>query len=304
MESDGNSALLATFLSRWPPAAPVSDEQEMQAALERAVEEARNAWTSVDMPSEQFVAYMAERADGSLAPLEALTHLKVPDLYLACGCAGGNTQAIAAFEAVYLAALRPAVARIDPGSTDEVIQQLRVTLLMGNEESPEDREPKIGQYRGRGTLKGWLEVSAKRLALALARRGADDHLALDELTIAAPAFEPQLEQLRARYSDDFRQLVKAAVRQALAGLSFEERNLLRWHLVDNVSLRKLALVRNTNVSKLSRDYAHIRASILAHVRDALCQHTGLPGADVDSIIGALLSRISISISVVLAQAAG
>jgi RNA polymerase sigma-70 factor len=290
----------AVFLSRWPPDAAPGAPEALEQALGRALAEAAAAWPALVMDEDRFVAHMAERTEAAGTPAEAVAALRVPDLYLAWACAAAQPAALAAFEA-YLERVRPNLFRIDPGPAfgDEVLQLLRIRLLVGEERDGEAPEAKIAQYRGRGSLDGWLGVTARRLALSLKREG-DRGVDLFEMVALSSERDPELDQLRLRYLGDFRNVVREEVRGAIAALSFEDRNLLRWHLVENLSLRKLATVRGTHVSTVSRDYARVRAAILAHVREVLKERTGLPTRDVDSVLDGLLSRISISIGGLLA----
>jgi RNA polymerase sigma-70 factor (ECF subfamily) len=305
MTLDANANRGAVFLSRWPPEAAAGTMEALGAALDGALCEAVAAWPDLVMDEERFVAHLAERADSSGVPAQALAALRIPDLYLTWGCGAGQPAALAGFE-THLARARPSVARIDgaPAFVDEVLQVMRIRLLVGEEREGEQREPKILQYRGRGPLDGWLGVTARRLALSLKGEGNGAHVdrGVDLLEMVALSSErdPVLDQVRLRYLGDFRQVVREEVRQAIAGLSFEDRNLLRWHVVENLSLRKLATVRGTHVSSVSRDYARVRAAILAHVREALKTRTGLPTRDVESVLEGLLSRISLSIGGLLA----
>lgn len=298
MEVDPTIDLEGSFLSRWPTAAAAATPDprgDLRRTLASAVTTAAREWPEVHIPPEQFVGYMAERADATLAPVDAVGALCLSDLYLACGCARGDQQAIASFDADFLTKLRPLLIRINPAPAfaDEVLQELRVGLLVSGNAAG---EAKIAQYRGRGSLRGWLKVAARRLALALVR-DLEPYADLD--AAVATAEDPELDHLRRRYTADFRQVVRGAVSEALRQLSSEDRNLVRWHLVDATPLRKIAQVRGLNVSTVSRDYARVRGLILRRVRQALVEQTGLPDTDVDQVMGVLLSRISISLTAIV-----
>jgi RNA polymerase sigma-70 factor (ECF subfamily) len=303
MTLDANADRGAVFLSRWPPGAAMGAMDALETALGGALAEAAAAWPELTMDEERFVAHLAERADTTVTPERAVAGLRVADLYLTWGCGAGQAAALAAFES-HLGRARYTVAGIDPAPSfaDEVLQLLRIRLLIGEEREGEVREPKILQYRGRGPLDGWLGVTARRMALSLKSAAGKGEVGVDlfEMVALSSERDPVLDQVRLRYLGDFRQVVREQVSQAIGRLSFEDRNLLRWHLVENLSLRKLATVRGTHVSSVSRDYARVRAAILAHVREALKARTGLPTSDVESVLEGLLSRISISIGGLLA----
>ena len=68
------------FTSRWPLSAATSPKGQLRVALASATKTAAAAWPRVQVASEQFVGYLAERADAALAPLEALGNLHLSDL--------------------------------------------------------------------------------------------------------------------------------------------------------------------------------------------------------------------------------
>lgn len=301
MARDINSALGASFMSRWTPTADSPATDDLDLALAAAIETARAAFPEVVIPSEEFAAYLAERADPAHAPIPAVEAMNVAELYLACGCGRGSREALAAFEATYIPLVTPFIAKIDsaPAFVDEVKQLLRLCVLVGEEKKADDREPKILRYRGRGSLKGWLGVTAARIAVDLKRKGTAREVSLDDLVVQASASDPEVNHLRGRYLGDFREVVKRAVSAALEALEASDRNLLRWHLIESLSLRKIAAVRGVHVATVAREYARLRARVMDQVRAALRESSGLPSQDVDSVLGALASRISISIGGVL-----
>jgi RNA polymerase sigma-70 factor, ECF subfamily len=287
--------LAAVFLSRWPPEAQTDPLALLEAALEQAFLAGRAAWPQVEVSADQLAAYLGERCDARLTPVAALAALQVTDLFLACACAAGSPAAIAALDAHYLSQLAPAIVKVNasPAFVDEVTQRIRVSLLMGNQDGDAEREPRIGLYRGKATLGRWLVVVATRAAINHGKSEART-MALDEVLEVASFESPELELLRHRHLKDFSQLMKAALRQTIAGLTAEERNLLRWHLAENLSLRKIAVLRGTNVSAISREYARVRAFIKDRLVERLLEATGLSRDELHSLMTVLVSRLSLT----------
>ena len=137
----------------------------MHAALvSRLLADGRAAWPTVAVPEPAFAARIAALvASGEVA----VDGLRGADLYLACGCAGGDAAAVAGFEAL-LAPLRAQLARAghDPAVVDDALQLVRYRLLVATPE----RAAKIDTYRGQGSLAGWLRVVVLRQVRALGRR--------------------------------------------------------------------------------------------------------------------------------------
>ena len=291
MSADLNAELAALFLERWPEGTP--EDPGLGARLIEVHAAAQTAWPDLGIGAELLAGYLSERADITRPPDQALAGLASNDLYLACACARQIPTALAAFDAHHLAALGGVVGRIDPSPSfaDELKQLLRVRLLVGGE----DGIPAILQYRGQGSLRGWLGVVATRAALELKRGGEQRWVDLEEVVLQASSETPELRYLRGKHLHDVRQDTRTAVAEALAELAPAARNLLRWHLVDNVSLRKIAVARGTYVVAVAREYARIRAGILARVRLKLQGRIGLSAAEADSLLAAMASRISITL---------
>jgi RNA polymerase sigma-70 factor, ECF subfamily len=290
-----SAPLAAAFLAQRPPDSEAGSMEDLEAALERALEAGRTAWPEVQIGGDDFAAYLGERTDPGEAPVAALSSLHLTDLYLACACASGEPRAIAALEDKYLIWVGPQVASLDASKTfaDEMRQTLRIRLLMGKHDARGPTEPKIIQYRGKAKLASWLAVIATRTAIDLTKKEAR-LTELDEVLEVASAESPELELLRGRYLGNFQTAVKDAVVEAMSVLTPEERNLLRWHLVEKLSLRKIAALRGSNVSAMSREYARIRASIRECIVEKLRAQTGLPRKELDSLMTVLISRITLT----------
>ncbi len=293
-DAESSRELTAILVSRWPGASATIDES-LGTQLEELHRTAASAWPDLEVDAPRFIEYLAERLDGSRPAAQALAEVEVADLYLACACAARVPAALAAFESQHLSALAPIVARVDasPAFIDEVTQAVRIRLLVGNVGG--DSLPAILQYRGKGPLRGWLSVVATRTAMSLKRHGPP-RATLEEAVLQASLDNPELQSLHNLYLDDLREVIRAALSGTLASLAPESRNLLRWHLLQGVSLRKIAGLRNTHVMTVAREYARIRSAIHAQIRQQAQARLGLGAAEADSLVAALASRISITIS--------
>jgi RNA polymerase sigma-70 factor (ECF subfamily) len=305
MEGDGNSELVAMFSSRWPPSAPTSPKGQLRAALATTVKSAAAAWPNVLIPSEQFVGYLAERGDPAFAPLEAIARLALNDLFLACACARGDEVATEALAVTYGSRLRAVVSKIDstPDFVDAVMNELSEALLGEATSAGVGREGKINQYRGRVSLETWLAASATRRALT--RQGVakpfDD---LAEIATTERSGDASRDHLRLRYPNGFGQAITDGVTEALDRLTSNDAGLLRSHLVDGFSLRKLAHIRGVNVNTIARDIATARATIHDHIRAVLHTRMGLPPDDVSAVMKALFTRVNLGVVATLTTLRG
>jgi RNA polymerase sigma-70 factor, ECF subfamily len=181
--------------------------------------------------------------------------------------------------------------RLAGGTADEVKQALRFELLA-------DERKRIADYAGRGELAAWLRVSATRKALKtvkkLDREETLDEILLDHWPHATPG--PERRHLRTQYTAE----LKKAIREAFAALEVRQRNLLRQHIIDELTIDDLARLYRVHRATCARWLADARADLGKHTRKKLVSALGLPSKDdVDSLLRFLDSDIELSISRIL-----
>jgi RNA polymerase sigma-70 factor (ECF subfamily) len=252
---------------------------------------AREARPEVVHSSADFVRYLAERVSGDDG-LNGLEHLHATDLYLACGCVRGDLAAIAVFEREYVPVLRNAVrrARFTGSTVEEVEQILRERWLVGDGASP----PRLAQYTGRGDLRNWVRVAAVREALMLLRKQGREIPARDEELAAhlAATEDPELRYLKERYSADLRAAFEAAVSQATA----QDRNLLRYHYLDGLTLEQLARTQGVHRATITRWIARARDDLLERMRVRLREQLRLRESELESLMRLARSELRITLT--------
>ncbi|MGZ6143108.1 MAG: RNA polymerase subunit sigma-70 [Myxococcales bacterium] len=247
----------------------------------------------------------AEHLAGCAPEAVGASALNVEDLYLAFAAGNGEPRALAVIEERYLARMGRFVAHLgkQPSFVDEVRQHLRERLLVGGGDEG-SRTPKILDYSGRGSLGAWLRVAATRQALDLLERdkrhapGADE---LEEDQLAA-SVDPELIAIRQRHLPQFRQ----AFRAALDSLNAQERNLLRFYLVDGLNIGRIGEIFGKSIGRIGEIFGKSRATIgrmvidcrkklLDDTRRHLGALTGASEGDVRSLIRLLQSQLDVSI---------
>jgi RNA polymerase sigma-70 factor (ECF subfamily) len=223
----------------------------------------------------------------------ALQQIHGEELYLCAAAAQGDEAAIATLEESYFAPTAAVVdrLRVDGLATDDVLQQLRASMLVGTE----TREPEILRYSGRGALLGWLRVVATRAALRTKRQKRPhltepDASVLDD--VAANVEDPELSQIRARYAPDLEEALACAFRELLP----EQRVLLRMYVVDGATLAELGNVHGVDASTISRWLRSIRDQIGKRARTRLQQKLSLRRSECDSLVDVLQSQLHVSIA--------
>jgi len=250
----------AGFVRPPPPATP--EWAAIRATFEGQVGPALELLGAQDPTA--FGRYLAERIDPSAPLAVALEGMHVADLALAFALAAGETRALAVFEREYVPYLGGAIARafkeVDP---QELLQELRVAMLVGDAGTP----PRILLYRGEGPLRAWLRVTALRSSLHRAKRRHKERPVEDAF------FDSMVDGLEppshARL-EEHKGAVTAALRSAIANLSNRDKGVLKYALVDGISLQKIGVIYGAHrmtVAKwleLARD--RVRADVEASLR--------------------------------------
>jgi RNA polymerase sigma-70 factor (ECF subfamily) len=262
--------------------------QELGPALVELTARARAAHPGVDVGAEAFVRHLAARLPDPISAAQ-LAGLHGEDLYLACACAGGNPAALAEFDRQFLGHdLDRALARITTAASvvEEVRQLLRVKLFVSD-----DGRARIVDYTGRGPLGAWLRVAAVRTALNLVTRQTPEGPASEEEPLLGVG-DPETEYLKSQHRAEFEQ----AFRLALTTLSIEQRQLLRFHYVDGLTLAQIGRLRQVHESTISRRLLAARDQLLAETRRALSAELRLEQAEIDSLMGRVMSRADVTLS--------
>jgi RNA polymerase sigma-70 factor, ECF subfamily len=264
--------------------------ERVTAAVARIAAAGRAAWPGVELTDDTITERLIARLHDD--PGTHLEELRDADLYLAFALAIGNTAALRAFEDTLVPQIDIALRRLrlGGGTADEVKQALRVELLTGP-------DAKIGDYAGRGELAAWLRISATRKALKLVRR-ADREESLDEILLdhwPANTPDPGRKHMRATYTDQ----LKRAIREAFAALEVRQRNLLRQHVLDELTIDDLARLYRVHRATCARWLADARADLGKQTRKRLIAALGTPTDELESVLRFLDSDIELSISRIL-----
>ena len=255
-----------------------------------AYEAARRAWPAFEVSCADFGTHcqkvLGEPLDLDLAP----------DLYLACACLRGDAAAAKVLESELQGSPRAAIARVcpEPAFIEEVMQELLAKLLVGP-------RPRLERFAGRSPLSLWLRAVATRLAIDMARaearwRPSDEGL---EHALASFDFGPEVGRLRERYGDS----LQAALSATMRSLSAHDRQVLRMHLVDGLSIDQIARPYQVHRATAARWLATIRSHIFTAVRDRLlAAHPQLKSEDFESVVRAVRSQLHLSVSRVFPSA--
>jgi RNA polymerase sigma-70 factor (ECF subfamily) len=243
----------------------------------------RESWPGVELDATTFSMRAADQlGDGPLRGVPA------DELYLAIACAARIDQAILAFEKHYLSGLASALVRHghDWAAAADTVQAVRVRFLVGDA----GRGPMIAEYDGRGSLAAWLRVAARRIAM-MAHRKHRRETDVDDLAIVARSCSPDLGLLGMQLGSE----LEAAFRAAFSALAPRERNLLRYQIVDQLGIDRIAGLHGIHRATAARWSAHAREALIEGVRHELKHRLQLDGVELDTMFGTIASQIKLSL---------
>ena len=254
------------------------------------IERAHRAWPNLVVDEAVFRA-ACTRA-GPAADVQA------EDLWLALACAAGDTQALRALDRLVSPSLEKLVARQRDSKfdADDLKQLLWQRLLVGEA----GRAPKIEEYSGRGELLSWLRVVATRLLVDAGRKRSGNELAhFDEQAaeaLFADGVDPELDYLKRQYRSTF----ATAFTNALASLTAEDRNLLRQHLVEQLSIDSLAVAHGVHRATAARRVQNAKGTLLSETRRRLMVGLRLSRDELESVMRMIESQLHVSVLRLLA----
>jgi len=230
----------------------------------------------VELSPERFDERVARALENADARLDSL-HLA--DLYLAAACEARHPLALVRLDEL-LVSLRPVAQRVVSAS-DEVLQQARVKLVVGD-------EGRLADYGGRSPLTHWLKATVLNLALNVrrAQRSADSlddpDLAIFEVRDVAEFPDETLSREQARV------VLREALRRAMARLTRTSRSILRQHYLDGVTLEGLARYHGVHRATVARWLAEAKEVLLGHLESEL-------HGQLDSLLGQVRSRATLGL---------
>ncbi len=263
-----------------PQAAPGLDDGALDELLTRALTQVRTARPQVQLDDESFLAGLARQL-APAPPVPALAALHLGDLFLALACLKGDRADLAALETELLSRVPRWIARLSGVNADDVQQELRQRLLLGE-------EPLLARYNAQRPLEPWLRVVATRLAIDLQRQQKpNDSSGFDDLW-SGP--DPELDAVKLHDAAALRALLQEAMQTG----SSQERRLLRLHYLEGISLERLAIMEQVHRATVARWLSDARAGVLERVRALLAQRLSLTEAEGESLLRFVRSRLELS----------
>lgn len=294
-------SLAQTFLSHLPPPLPPdwAATPTLEDGLRRLFEAGCAAYPAVALPAPRFVEHLASHVrpdDLARGPSRYGEGLAAADLYLACACLQGDAAALDHFERACIAHVPALLSHMNQPEdfVAELQQRLREALLVATAAAP----PRLAQYSGRGSLRGWFSSVAIRRALNdLRARGRASPLRDDDQTAGTllSQDDPELALLKARYGTALR----SAIVDAFQTLSPQQRNVLSLHYGGQLTTLQIGAMFQVSHSTIVRWLTAARAAVQTETRRLLCERLRLSPAEVGSIVRLTMSQLDLSLSTLI-----
>jgi RNA polymerase sigma-70 factor (ECF subfamily) len=212
----------------------------------------------------------------------------VEDLFVAWATARAIPEAVARFERDYLA---PACSSVRSTDAAELAQLVRVRLLVADGQE----RPRLSRYAGKGPLLAWVRMTASRVAIDLARKLGTERRAAEELSHASTPFDPELDYLKARYAEPFRN----ALERALRSLSERDATLIKLSYLDDISPSAMARTYGVSTRTVQRWIVDARAAVLEGARRILADELHVDPAELDGLMRLAQSQLKVTLERVL-----
>ena len=208
-----------------------------------------------------------------------------PDLLLAFACAEQHPPALRVFDTQYLSRIAPSLQRIDrsPDFLDEATQRLRERLLA-------PPAPRIRGYAATGPLVSWLRVAAVRVGLNLKH-----HESKHSHEILADCLLQEFD-IAPSETSRYREVLESSVRKVFQGLETRERNLVRLHYIEGLTVERLGAMYSVHRATAARWIVAARDRIFEDVAQDVRETLKLSPSEFQSVLGLVRSYLDATLS--------
>ncbi|NUQ73404.1 MAG: sigma-70 family RNA polymerase sigma factor [Polyangiaceae bacterium] len=281
--------LSAIFLSRSPADPPPAADPppNIEETLAGLVAGGRAAWPEISVDSADFIRFVGRCVSADAASNLATLHAS--DLYLACAYSLGAPGAAAALERHCMSRVETALARIGTPEAvrADILQELRKLLVeMGNPERH------LKGYSGRGALSSWLCVVAVRNARRRRENREMPVTPSSELLLRSTNDDPEMAYLNRVYKQELNDAFRAAV----AELSSRDRNVLRGHFIEGLSIDRIGLLYGVHRATAARWINRACDALCFRTKEIFCQRVSLSQEGFHRILPLIQSQVRIQLA--------
>lgn len=265
-------------------------DRGLEATLAALCARGRAAHPDLEVDDVQFARHLA----GCRAPVASGPDaIRADDLLLACAALGGNETAIKQLQRMCRRALARHLGAVKAKVDVEDVEQRTWNILLVDDGG---RQPDLATYSGRGAIARFVGITAQRIAFADIRRGAvQERTATAAAEIATSLGDPELLIIKSQYRGEFEQ----AIREGLQALGDRERMIYRMHIVEGLTVDRIAKAFRVSQSTVSRWLAAARERTLSEARRLLRERLLLPEGEFESVVRLMISQLDLSVSSLL-----
>jgi RNA polymerase sigma-70 factor, ECF subfamily len=283
-------ALAPTTLDAFFSALPKpsrTDRVAVANALEEAFAAARAAHPKILLDADRFAAAIAKTIETD-AVIEDLARMQLTDFYIAQACVAGDPAAQIVVEKVHLSRVKEWIGSWDgrDAFAADVHQEAARRLLVSD-----GGLPQIAGYTARGALGAFIRVYVTRLARKMRRGKAEGPHAEPSPALRAPDLDPEVALLRRRFAREFADAFKAT----LLELTTDERNVLKLHYLDGLSIEEVGAAYQVSRATAARWLAKARERVLSATRERLVERLGTSAPNAASLLSIAQAEIGASL---------
>jgi RNA polymerase sigma-70 factor, ECF subfamily len=216
-----------------------------------------------------------------------LKPLRTTEIVLARACLEGDPVALERLVAEHLSRTGEWIHRIDGRAEfiEDVRQEAFPRLVADGEQRAQ-----LWRFSGRGALGAFIRVFVTRLALRMRRTGAREW----KHEPVALGVDPELALLRSRYAREFAEAFKATLER----LPVADRNILRLHYIDGLTLEQVAVAYAVSRATAARALARARAHVVSETEARLSERLG-KNVNAASLFALVESQLGASVMLYL-----
>lgn len=266
----------------------------LEEALAKLFQAGAARFPDIQISASDFVRFAARHLPAETRTPTDFEELSAAELYLVCAYGRGDRTAQNELERGYMGKVRRALLglAVPEAICADIEQDLRKQLI-------EMQDPGIQRkgYSGRSTLGGWLCLSGIRAARMQHRRHSHEQSLeqADAELLPTDVGDPALALMIKRYKQELR----IAFSRAVVSLSVRERNLLRYHFLDQLTIDQIALFYRVHRATAARWIRSTQDELCSRTRAYFLALVPSDPASLPNIMALLQSQVSLSLMQIL-----
>lgn len=260
-----------------------------QTTIDAAYREGIALWPGLDLAIEQFTSMALDVGvdDVNLRTWPG-------DFYLACAAGHGSAKAIAIIDERFVRRLEARIRHMGstPATISDVLQAIRERLFAGS-------RPRLRAYNAAGPLEQWIKVVGHRIAIDLHR--AQSSADAREVLLERDAPAPNADASSSLAKHELKKAFEDALKTELTALKRRDRAVLRLHVIEGVSIEKIAAAYGVHRVTVARWIWTAGEIVVEGIRRHFKSRYGIVPNECDSIVQLVRSNLSLDLGRLLAD---